>query len=420
MSAAPLLAGRGPRALLPGFLIGAAFAIATAAGTALQLYTGQGFLRAAGFLLAVAIGALAGGLWAGTESAPTGARRTGRWIAALLAYLLAAVAAGAWELVPALHGRALGGGLGMLLLLALPAYTTGMLLGTGTRARAAPGALLTGAAMGVLLAASVLIPRIDPPLAFMFAAAMLFVGILYEQHEAGGDMSEEVVIISGVGARGQLGYALAERFLAAGARVIVTGRSAAVLQLADELAGRGQIVGVTADLTHDEDAERVVAAATERWGRVDALINAAGGLTLIRAAAETSLAELEREVERNAGTLLVLTRAALPALRRSRGAVVNFASPAAAQPPASLGAYAAGKASVVALTRALAVEEKAHGVRVNAIAPGTMDTDQNRASMPDARYVKREDVAELAFFLASRAAAAISGEVITARFETSA
>jgi NAD(P)-dependent dehydrogenase (short-subunit alcohol dehydrogenase family) len=233
-------------------------------------------------------------------------------------------------------------------------------------------------------------------------------------------MSEEVVIISGVGARGQLGYALAERFLAAGARVIVTGRSAAVLQLADELAGRGQIVGVTADLTHDEDAERVVAAATERWGRVDALINAAGGLTLIRAAAETSLAELEREVERNAGTLLVLTRAALPALRRSRGAVVNFASPAAAQPPASLGAYAAGKASVVALTRALAVEEKAHGVRVNAIAPGTMDTDQNRASMPDARYVKREDVAELAFFLASRAAAAISGEVITARFETSA
>jgi NAD(P)-dependent dehydrogenase (short-subunit alcohol dehydrogenase family) len=114
----------------------------------------------------------------------------------------------------------------------------------------------------------------------------------------------------------------------------------------------------------------------------------------------------------------LLTRAALPALRRSQGAVVNFASPAVERVPATLGAYAAAKAGVVALTRALAAEEKGHGVRVNAIAPGTMDTAQNRESMPDARYVKRADVAEAALFLASRAAAGVSGEVLTVRVET--
>ncbi|HSJ14340.1 MAG TPA: SDR family oxidoreductase, partial [Longimicrobiales bacterium] len=138
----------------------------------------------------------------------------------------------------------------------------------------------------------------------------------------------------------------------------------------------------------------------------------------VRPAGETTLAELEREVQRNAGTMLVLTRAALPALRRSRGAIVNFASPTAARAPASLGAYAAAKAGVVALTQALAAEEKVHGVRVNAIAPGIMDTDQNRESMPGSRYVRREDVAEVAYFLATRGAAAVSGEVVTVRLET--
>jgi NAD(P)-dependent dehydrogenase (short-subunit alcohol dehydrogenase family) len=403
----------GPRAALPGALVGAAYAVAASAGTALLLYTGQGFLRAAGLLLAISLGTLAAGLWAGAE--PTSRPRR-RWGWALLGYLIAAAAAAGWERAPALHAQPLGGALGMLLLLAAPAYGTGLLLATRTRARA-PVPALAGAALGVLLAAGTLIPRLDPAVVFALAAGALLVGMLYERSDSGGAMTADVVIISGVGARGQLGYALAERFVRAGWRVVITGRDEAVHALAASL-GTGSVVGVTADLTHDEDAERVVAAALERWGRVDALLNAAGGLGLVRAASETTLAELEREVQRNAGTLLVLTRAALPALRRSQGAVVNFASPAVERVPATLGAYAAAKAGVVALTRALAAEEKGHGVRVNAIAPGTMDTAQNRESMPAARYVKRADVAEAAFFLASRAAAGVSGEVLTVRVET--
>ena len=413
---APLVAGEAfdVRRALPGLLVGAAFAIVVSAGTALLLYTGQGFMRAAGLLLGVALGTLAAGLWAGSEPSVHPGRR---WAGVLLGYGAAALTALLWERLPALHGQPLGGALGMLLMLAVPAYATGVLLGAGTRARS-PVALLAGAAGGVLLAAGTLIPRLDAPLVFTLAAGALAVAMLYERAARGGTMTGDVVIVSGVGAAGQLGYAIAERFLRAGARVAITGRDDAVHELAAALGPGDTVIGVAADLTHEEDAARVVATALERWGRVDALLNVAGGLGVVRDAAATTLAEFEREVQRNAGTLLVLTRAALPALRQSRGAIVNFASPAAARPTATLGAYAAAKAAVVALTSALAAEEKAHGVRVNAIAPGTMDTAQNRASMPAARYVKREDVAELAFFLASGAAAGVSGEVITARVET--
>jgi NAD(P)-dependent dehydrogenase (short-subunit alcohol dehydrogenase family) len=80
---------------------------------------------------------------------------------------------------------------------------------------------------------------------------------------------------------------------------------------------------------------------------------------------------------------------------------------------AKLGAYSAAKASVIALTRALALEEKANGVRVNAIAPGFMDTAQNRQSAgDDAVFVTRQDVASAVLFLASREARGISGELI--------
>ena len=228
-------------------------------------------------------------------------------------------------------------------------------------------------------------------------------------------MRHRAVIVTGVGGRGQVGFAVAQRLLAAGARVVVTGHSAGVNELATELSAHGEVVAVEADLTEPADAERVVAAARERFGRLDALINVAGGLGLIRAVAETGNEEWRREIQRNADTAFNMSRAALPLLRESRGAIVNFASPAGARAGKLLGAYSAGKAAVIALTRALALEERTHGVRVNAIAPGTIDTEQNRHAAEDpasARYVKREEVAEVALFLISPAASGISGETI--------
>jgi NAD(P)-dependent dehydrogenase (short-subunit alcohol dehydrogenase family) len=228
------------------------------------------------------------------------------------------------------------------------------------------------------------------------------------------DMRDYVVIITGVGDRGQLGFTIAQRFADAGARLVLTSNSPDVGELADEIEiDEAMAFGVTADLTDERAIERLLHAVRERYGRLDVLVNVAGGLGVISTVAETTPEAWLREVERNAGTMLRMSRAALPLLREAGGAIVNFAAPAGVRAVAKLGAYSAAKASVIALTRALALEEKANGVRVNAIAPGFMDTAQNRQSAgDDAVFVTREDVAAAVLFLASREAHGISGELI--------
>lgn len=403
------------------FIVGAAFAVNAAAATALLLYTGQGFLRAAGVLAGVAIGALAAGLWVGMAPEPS---PRGRWAATLIAYLVAALGVAAWNARPEVRGWPLGDALAMLIVLALPAYVTGLLLASlADEARGAGIAAMAGAALGVALAAGLLIPNVDAPLLFAGTATVIFLALLSDWRHArapGAEMNGDVIIISGAAHRGQLAHTLALRFAADGARLVLTGRSDGVEAIAAELAADGaQAIAVTADLLDEDATRRVVETALERFGRIDALVNTAGGLTVIAKVADTSAEALRAELDRNLTTALNLTRAALPALRQTRGAVVNFASPAALRAPASLAAYSAAKAGIVALTRALAVEEREHGVRVNAIAPGMLDTLQNRESpSTSARFVSREEVAEVVRFLVSRESRGISGETIQVMGET--
>ena len=229
------------------------------------------------------------------------------------------------------------------------------------------------------------------------------------------DIRDRAVIVTGVSDRGQVGFAVASRFLREGARVIITARRESVVRLAEELSGLGDVAPVIADLTNDEDLDRLVRTARDRFGRLDALVNVAGGLTVVKPLSETTPAELDGEIRRNAETVLRVTNAALPLLRESGGAVVNFASPAGIRAVKTLGAYSAAKAAVVALTRSLALEERQHAVRVNAIAPGMIDTQQNRDSTDDpgsTKFVTREEIAEVVLFLASDASSGISGETI--------
>jgi NAD(P)-dependent dehydrogenase (short-subunit alcohol dehydrogenase family) len=232
-------------------------------------------------------------------------------------------------------------------------------------------------------------------------------------------MVDRVVIVTGAADRGQLGFAIAHRLLERGARVVVSARADALDDAAAELSAVGNVLAVRADLSRADDVDRLIDAVRDRHGRLDALINVAGGLSVIASIEDTTPEQWQQEIERNAGTALRLTRAALPMLREARGAIVNFASPAAHRAPARLGAYSAAKAAVVSLTRALAIEEKAHGVRVNAIAPGSMDTQQNIESMgADTTFVSRDRVADVALFLISEAAAGITGETIQVLGET--
>lgn len=223
-------------------------------------------------------------------------------------------------------------------------------------------------------------------------------------------MAGSVVLITGVGRVGQVGDALARAFHARGARLVLVGRSEEVETRATELGG--DTVAVRADLETPEGAEAAVDAARTRWGRLDTVVNAVGGLRVVKPLAETTPEEWSAEIDRNARTAFLVSRAALPLLRESRGSIVNFASPAGERAVARLGAYSAGKAGVVALTRAMALEERANGVRVNAVAPGLIDTADNRAAAEEgaAAWVSRDAIAEAVLFLAG--AQGVSGEIL--------
>ena len=415
--------GRTLAALAVGITLGSA----ASAGIALLLYTGQGFLRATGLLVSSTMMAVAAGLWGGAPepaaAIPSGTR--GRWVA-----LIAALAAGGlvctlWGARPPLRDLAWGGAIAVLLTLALPAYAAGTLL-AGLHARDRPrasgalaAAVTAGSAFGILLAATVLIPNVEPYGIYYGGAALLAFVSIFDRGRtrgpaAGGmDMNDRVVIVTGAADRGQLGYLIARRFLDSGARVVISARSAALEESAASLEPFGDVFAVRADLGRDDDVSRLVAATRDRFGRLDALVNVAGGLSVIASVEDTTPEEWQREIERNAGTALRLSRAALPLLRESRGAIVNFASPAASRAPPRLAAYSAAKAAVVALTRSLAIEEKKNGVRVNAIAPGTIDTEQNRADAgADPVFVSRDDVAAVTLFLAGPGAAGITGETV--------
>lgn len=417
--------GWGWRAGLVGLVVGVALGVGGEVGGALLLFTDAGLLSSVGFVLAIVLVSAAAGVWAGP---PARGGRAGRWMVLILAYVIASFFASAWARLEWLQETVWGRPLAVLLMLAEPAYATASLLvavrprsaGVGTGSSGVLIGALAGAAGGVVLASTYLIPNLPPgPILVGGALLLAMVGSLDLLADLLGEerdrMNDRVVVITGVGGRGQLGYALAEAFLARGARLVVTGRSERVAEHAASLGSGNRVVPVVADLATVAGAGSVASTALDRFGRLDVLVNVAGGLSVIKPLAATEAEEWTRELSSNARTAFLMSRAALPALRERGGVIVNFASPAGERAVKNMGAYSAGKAAVVALTRALALEEQANGVRVNAVAPGMVDTAQNRESVDDPEsvdWVTREEIAAVVLFLVSDAASGVTGQTL--------
>ncbi len=409
-------------------VVALAFGACTTAGAALLLYTGQGFLRAAGFMLGLTLAALAAGVWVGGAGTPRPNPRW-RWLLLVAAWSVAAIFASMWFTRESLRASPWGGALAVLLILAEPSYLAGTLLvALGPARRSATSttvaaSAIMGAALGVLLASTIVIPRWEAPYVFLGAAIVLTVMAAVDTAFGPSAPSEtetmmlenQVILVTGVGHPGQVGYLVARRLLDAGARVVISDRSGTAAELASELGPPDRVFAVAADLTDSEAVQRLVAAGRAKYGRLDAVVNVAGGLSVTKPVAETSPEEWRREIERNADTAFRVSHAALPLLRESKGAIVNFASPAGRRAVRNLAAYSAGKAAVIALTRALALEERDHGVRVNAIAPGMIDTAQNwdGADQPEnVRWVTRDQIADVVVFLLSKQGSGVNGEVV--------
>jgi NAD(P)-dependent dehydrogenase (short-subunit alcohol dehydrogenase family) len=218
-------------------------------------------------------------------------------------------------------------------------------------------------------------------------------------------MRDKVIVVTG--GFGVLGRAVAEAALEAGAFIAIPGR-----EEAGKIPGRDRLMvlgGV--DLADFASAKQAIDAFAARFNKIDGLANIAGGFRwqTVSDGDPSGWTDLFRM---NLLTAVNATKAALPHLRASRGAIVNVGSAPAKKAGAGMGAYAASKAGVLRLTESLAEEEKKAGVRVNAVLPTIIDTPRNRADMPKAdfsRWVKPEDIAKAILFLLSGDAAAITG-----------
>ncbi|WP_210529565.1 SDR family NAD(P)-dependent oxidoreductase [Rubellimicrobium arenae] len=217
------------------------------------------------------------------------------------------------------------------------------------------------------------------------------------------------------GGRMGIGQAIARRLRDDGARVFTAQRGE-----------DPEFEGIEADLADSEAPARVIAEIVARAGRLDILVNNAGFMQEARAE-DMALEAWERMIRVNLTAPFLLIQAALPQLRATRGAIVNIGSIEGIGCNPLHAAYSATKAGLHGLTRAIAVDHGAEGIRCNAVAPGWIDTDLSEAyieSMPDPAAVRRqigrihpvgrtgrpEDVAAMVAWLASEESGFVAGQ----------
>ncbi|MBI5718335.1 MAG: SDR family oxidoreductase [Burkholderiales bacterium] len=248
-------------------------------------------------------------------------------------------------------------------------------------------------------------------------------------------VSAPVALVTG-GARG-IGLAIGRWFLARGYRVALLDIDEATLTRAvaeigeaggSDRSGRsGRLLAVHADVSDPAQVEAAVAQVDAAFGRIDALVNNAG-VAVFKAIGETSFAEWRHVMATNLDGIFLCTQAVVPLMQRGGcgGAVVNIASISGLRASTMRVAYGTSKAAVIHLTRQQAVELGNAGIRVNAVAPGPVDTEMARLvhsaairrdyhdAIPLNRYGTPEEIAEVVGFLCSEAAAYVNGQVIAA------
>jgi NAD(P)-dependent dehydrogenase (short-subunit alcohol dehydrogenase family) len=246
--------------------------------------------------------------------------------------------------------------------------------------------------------------------AFTSAGRYLARGETCERSEA---MKDRTVVVTG--GFGALGRAVAEAASKRGAAVAALDVGASPpAGLAERLGPKALLLGAV-DLSTAEGAAGAMAEIKAKYGRLDALINIAGGFRWAMAA-DGDAATWDILFAMNLKTALNASRAALPFLLASgAGRIVNVGAISAMKAAAGMGPYAASKSAVHRLTESLAEELKNKNVTVNAVLPSIIDTPANRADMPKAdfsRWVAPADLAAVILFLASDEAKAVTGALI--------
>jgi NAD(P)-dependent dehydrogenase (short-subunit alcohol dehydrogenase family) len=233
-----------------------------------------------------------------------------------------------------------------------------------------------------------------------------------------GSLKNRIVLVTG--ATGNLGRPVVRRLIEAGDSVAAAIRDEARFKALQAFAGgpEGSLFGIMADVTSESDVGAMVDGLLRRCGRIDALLNLVGAYRGGADIAGTSDADWDFLMATNLKSAFLCSKAVLPAMiKAGRGRIVSVATRQALESKgrARSGAYTVSKAGIVVLTQVLAEETRKAGIAVNCIVPGTIDTPENRASIPGgdiSRWTDPSDIAGVILFLLSGASSVVSGAAV--------
>ncbi|MBB5887177.1 3-oxoacyl-[acyl-carrier-protein] reductase [Lactovum miscens] len=220
-----------------------------------------------------------------------------------------------------------------------------------------------------------------------------------------------------------IGLAIATKFAELGANIVINGRGQVSEEILTQLSDKGvKVIAISGDIAKSEDAKRMISEATEQLGSVDILVNNAGitrdGLSL-----KMTEEDFEAVLHTNLTGSFNMTQAVLKPMTRARaGAIINISSVSGLIGNAGQANYAASKAGLLGLTKSIAREVAGRNVRVNAVAPGFIDSDMTAVlsdkvkeavlgQIPMKRFGKVEEVAEVVAYLAQQEY--MTGQVLT-------
>jgi NAD(P)-dependent dehydrogenase (short-subunit alcohol dehydrogenase family) len=230
------------------------------------------------------------------------------------------------------------------------------------------------------------------------------------------DFSERVVVITG--ATGNLGTAVARKFMVSGAKMGFLERSPGKINILfpEAVNAPDQYLVQQVDVTNTDSMEEAANELLRKFGRIDILVNTVGGYRAGAPLYQTPIDILDFMLNLNTRSVFVSCQAFIPSMiENNYGKIVNISARSGLRGIRNAAAYSASKSAVIRLTESMSSELKHKGINVNCVLPGTIDTPQNRQTTPDAdfnRWVSPESIADVILFLASDVASAIHGAAI--------